>query len=96
VENSHRVGAELCAGLVALREQHPHLLGEIRGSGLYVGVDTPDAAPIVNGLRARRVLISATGRTGNTLKIRPPLVFSSDDVAVFLEALEAVLAQPND
>ena len=53
-------------------------------------------APIVNGLRARRVLISATGRAGNTLKIRPPLVFSSDDVALFLEALDAVLAQPND
>ena len=50
----------------------------------------------MNGLRARRVLISATGRAGNTLKIRPPLVFSSDDVALFLEALDAVLAQPND
>ena len=96
VENSHRVGAELRAGLVALRERHPDVLGEIRGSGLYVGVDTPDAAPIVNGLRARRVLISATGRAGNTLKIRPPLVFSSDDVALFLDALDAVLAQPND
>ena len=71
----------------------------MRGSGLYVGVETPDAATagaIVNELRRRRVLISATGLLGNTLKIRPPLVFSDDDAALFLDALEAVLAQPND
>ena len=51
------------------------------------------AAAVVNVLRARRVLISATGRAGNTLKIRPPLVFSAEDAAVFLEALDAALAE---
>jgi 4-aminobutyrate aminotransferase-like enzyme len=37
------------------------------------------------------VLISATGPKGHVLKIRPPLVFSHENVAFFLERLERVL-----
>ena len=63
------------------------------------GDQAPDgarAAAIVNALRERRVLISATGRPGNVLKIRPPLVFSSEDAALFLEALENELRSARD
>ena len=76
----------------------------MRGSGLYVGVEivsdagakTPDgpaAGALVNALRARRVLISATGPAGNVLKIRPPLVFSDNDAARLLEALDDTLTE---
>ena len=54
----------------------------------------PDAAKtsrIVNVLRAARILISATGPRGNVLKIRPPLVFSRDNVDLFLNRLDDVL-----
>jgi 4-aminobutyrate aminotransferase-like enzyme len=37
-------------------------------------------------------LISATGRAGNVLKIRPPLPFSRENVNQFGEALTDVLA----
>jgi 4-aminobutyrate aminotransferase-like enzyme len=46
---------------------------------------------VVNGLRERRVLISATGEHGNVLKIRPPLVFSEADASRLLTELDAVL-----
>jgi 4-aminobutyrate aminotransferase-like enzyme len=102
VENARDVGATLRAGLRELQQRHPEVIGDVRGRGLYAGVEivsdpatkTPDgprAAAIVNALRRRRVLISATGRPGNTLKIRPPLVFSQRDAATFLEALDATL-----
>ena len=42
-------------------------------------------------MRAAGVLISATGKRGHVLKIRPPLVFSRENVAFFLERLERVL-----
>jgi 4-aminobutyrate aminotransferase-like enzyme len=45
---------------------------------------------MVNGLRERRVLISATGFNANTLKIRPPLVFSAENVARLLTEFETV------
>jgi 4-aminobutyrate aminotransferase-like enzyme len=96
VENARDVGAVLRAGLRELQQRHPDVIVDVRGAGLYAGVETPDgatAAAIVNDLRRRRVLISATGRAGNTLKIRPPLVFSERDAGTFLEALDATLAE---
>lgn len=78
-------------------------IGDVRGSGLYIGVElvadrakrTPDgksASMIVNALRERRVLISATGALGNVLKIRPPLVSSEHDAARLLDEAHAVIA----
>jgi 4-aminobutyrate aminotransferase-like enzyme len=78
-------------------------LGDVRGAGLYIGVDvvspsdgTPSpetAAAIVNGMRDRRVLISATGPLGHVLKIRPPLPFQRQHADQFLDVLSAVLAE---
>jgi len=101
--NADRVGATIRDGLTALADRY-EIIGDIRGAGLYVGAEivtdrasrTPDsrtAAALVNGLRERRVLISATGFSGNTLKIRPPLVFSGLDAARLLDALENTLAE---
>ena len=46
---------------------------------------------MVNGLRERRVLISAIGPDGNTLKIRPPLPFGRAHVDQLAEALSDTL-----
>ncbi|MEO8115437.1 MAG: aspartate aminotransferase family protein [Phenylobacterium sp.] len=89
--NSQAVGKYLRERLQALA--HP-LLGEVRGAGLFLGVELPDAvqaARVVQGLRERRVLISATGPRGDVLKIRPPLVFSRANADQFVDALAAVL-----
>ncbi|MCG8709183.1 aspartate aminotransferase family protein [Brenneria sp. 4F2] len=102
-ENAYRVGKFLRAGLRDIAQRYPQI-GDVRGTGLYIGVEmvsdperkTPDAplaTAIVNGLRERRVLISATGYSANVLKIRPPLVFSEDDASQLLSETEAVLAQ---
>ena len=100
VENSERVGRFLRAGLVELSRQYESI-GDVRGAGLYIGVEMvkdratkePDAAiaaALVDGLRERRVLISATGFHANTLKIRPPLVFSEDNATRLLTELDSV------
>jgi 4-aminobutyrate aminotransferase-like enzyme len=78
------------------------VLGDVRGAGLYLGVDVADpatgapsadlAAAVVNGMRARHVLISATGPQGNVLKIRPPLPFGPEHADQFLAALADVLS----
>src|SRR6201996_9227620 len=99
---SGRVGAFLRAELTGLAARYP-VIGDVRGSGLYLGVELvrdagtkePDPAAstaVVNGLRQRRVLISATGEHGNVLKIRPPLVFAEADATRLLTELDAVLA----
>lgn len=99
MENSRVVGEYLRSGLRALADTMPEI-DAVRGVGLYIGVDivsestgAPDAEgaiKIVNAMRERRVLLSATGPHGNVLKIRPPLPFSAANSDQFLEALTQV------
>jgi 4-aminobutyrate aminotransferase-like enzyme len=100
--NADRVGRQLRDGIRELADRFD-CIGDVRGAGLYLGVEivrdreagTPDgatAAALVNGLRDRRVLISATGPHANVLKIRPPLVFSSSDADRLLTVLGDTLA----
>ncbi|MCB0944183.1 MAG: aminotransferase class III-fold pyridoxal phosphate-dependent enzyme, partial [Mycobacterium sp.] len=97
--NAAAVGGELRAELSAIAQRHPRL-GDIRGAGLYIGVEivTETGGParagaraLVNAMRERRVLLSVCGHDGNVLKIRPPLVFSPADTDWFCTELEAAL-----
>jgi 4-aminobutyrate aminotransferase-like enzyme len=100
--NAQRTGSYLRAQIARLAERHA-LIGDIRGAGLFVGVElvtdrrartpaTAETARIVNGLRERQVLLSATGEHANTLKIRPPLVFTEANADLLVETLDQVLA----
>lgn len=102
LDRARTVGGVLRAGLARIGADDPRI-GEVRGTGFYLGVDvlTPQGAPdragaraLVNELRARRVLISVCGHDGNVLKIRPPLVFSMSDADWFCTEFEAALAGP--
>ncbi len=101
VENSRRVGLHLMDRLGTLSARHL-CIGEVRGAGLFIGVDIvenrdpsrPDAprtARIVNGLREAGVLISACGKAANVLKIRPPLILSREQADILVETLDQVL-----
>ncbi|HEX7865827.1 MAG TPA: aspartate aminotransferase family protein [Variovorax sp.] len=100
--NAQRVGRHLRAGLSKLAERH-ELIGDVRGAGLFVGLElvtdrhartpaTAETVRVVNGLRQRQVLLSATGEHANTLKIRPPLVFSEANADLLIDTLDEVLA----
>ncbi|MGK2854947.1 MAG: aspartate aminotransferase family protein [Microbacteriaceae bacterium] len=100
ISNAATVGGDLRAEVARLTAAHPRI-GQVRGAGLYIGVEVLDGlgAPdrdtarwVVNAMRERRVLISVCGRDGNVLKIRPPLVFSMPDVDRFIAELAEVLA----
>lgn len=100
--NAVRIGALIADGIRGLAEKY-EVIGDVRDAGLYFGVELvqdreskrPDmdaALAVVNALRQRRVLISATGAEANVLKIRPPLVFTSDDAGRLIDALDASFA----
>lgn len=97
------VGRVLMERLALLAADHP-ALGDVRGAGLYVGVEvvtdpeskSPDAAlahRLAEALRDRRVLLATSGPHGNVLKIRPPLVFSMADVEWLCGALQEALGE---
>lgn len=94
-EQARTVGATLRGGIEEVLAPYD-AVAEVRGVGFFLGVDIVDAqgepdagaaADLVNELRARRVLISASGPAGNVLKIRPPLAFSDRDADRFLTEL---------
>lgn len=103
VENARIVGAYLKERIADLASEQP-CIGEVRGAGLFVGVDIvqdrdpgrPDAgraARIVNGLREAGVLISACAKAANVLKIRPPLIFSRENADLLVERMREVLGR---
>jgi 4-aminobutyrate aminotransferase-like enzyme len=98
IDNAAKVGAYLADGLGDLAQRYP-LIGDVRGAGLFVGVElvrdraglepaTEETTRLVNLLRDRRVLISASGPFANVLKIRPPLVFSQANADHFLGVMD--------
>ena len=103
MENAATMGAYLRAGLRDLARRFASI-GDVRGDGLFIALEfvtehasrTPDgnlAARVVNAMRRRRVLISASGIHGNTLKIRPPLPFRVEHADLVLQALAASLEE---
>jgi 4-aminobutyrate aminotransferase-like enzyme len=102
-DNALRVGSYWLAELENLRNKYP-LIGDIRGSGLFLGLDlvlsreTREPAPlhasyIANRLRDRAILAGTDGPHHNVIKLRPPLIFSEGDAASFCAAFEAILAE---
>jgi 4-aminobutyrate aminotransferase-like enzyme/Ser/Thr protein kinase RdoA (MazF antagonist) len=88
VGHAKRVGEELVEALRGLG------IGEVRGRGLLVGVqlESAEAADhVVNRMRDSGVLINRTGPRGDVLKIRPPLVFASEQVELLFGALAAAV-----
>ena len=103
LENAQKVGAYLLKGMAYLAERH-EVIGDVRGAGLFVGVefvrsstgkepDTARTTRFVNELRRKRILIGAAGPHANVLKIRPPLVFSEENVETLVAAADEVLAR---
>ncbi|KAJ1636881.1 pyridoxal phosphate-dependent transferase [Pavlovales sp. CCMP2436] len=97
-------GAELRAALGMLASApHGLLIGDVRGEGLFVGLDfvtdretrapaTAEASYLCSRLKERhRILTSLDGPSDNVLVIKPPLTFDSEAVRMLVSALDEEL-----
>jgi 4-aminobutyrate aminotransferase-like enzyme len=102
-ENARRVGARLKAGLANLMHKHP-LIGDVRGLGLFIGVElvtdrqtlapaSAHASYIVERMKDSGILISTDGPLHNVLKIKPPLVFSEANADLLVGTLDRILEE---
>ena len=48
---------------------------------------------VLNAMREHGVLVGTTGRLGNVLKIRPPLVITREEAEVLVDTLDRVLSE---
>ena len=99
IENAEKIGGYLKAELLKIKDDFDYL-GDIRGPGLFIGLDIVDnkenkkpdrekAIEIVEILKSKGVLISNAGQYRNVLKLRPPLVFDSSHADLLLNELRA-------
>lgn len=102
-DRAHQVGAYLMKGLSGLMGRHP-LVGDVRGLGLFVGVELVDdrtqrrpaarqAKYIANRMRDLGVLMSTDGPDNNVLKIKPPMCFSERDADFLVETFDRALGE---
>jgi 4-aminobutyrate aminotransferase-like enzyme/Ser/Thr protein kinase RdoA (MazF antagonist) len=90
--------ATLFALLRQLQTRHHWLVRDVRGAGLFVGIELTNEADtkwVVEFARANRhsVLLSTDGPLHNVIKIKPPLAFGETEARLLTDALdEAMLA----
>ena len=76
----------------------------VRGAGLFLGFEfvkndgnkTPDkdmALNVIEMLRDEHILTSVIGHYGNILKLRPPMVFSENDIDWFATSLDKCITK---
>jgi len=102
-KNALEVGTYLLNGLRKLMNKY-HVIGDVRGHGLFIGVEmvkdrltqepaVADMDAMLEKMKDRGFLISADGPWHNVLKIKPPIIFSKENAAGLVAALDEVLAE---
>lgn len=104
LQNARDTGAYLEAGLRDLAERHA-AIGDLQGRGLFWGLDmvtdrethAPFSEAQMRHLGSliveQGVITGTSGRYGQILKLRPPLVFSRADADQTLSAIDNALQQ---
>ncbi|MEM7655288.1 MAG: aminotransferase class III-fold pyridoxal phosphate-dependent enzyme [Bacteroidota bacterium] len=93
----NQTGAHLCQELASLAAEFPELLGEVRGAGLFVGLEWvkegttpyPELATYLKEyLYQHRILTGTDGPFHNVIKLKPPLCFDQQNADQVVEALQ--------
>ncbi len=92
--------------LESFREIAPRhrLIGDVRGLGLFLGVELvrdhdtlepadTEASAVIDAMRDRGFLLSTDGPLHNVIKIKPPMVLTTEDVAAVVENTDEVLTE---
>ncbi len=101
--NALTVGSHWISSLRDLQKEYP-VIGDVRGSGLFLGIDlvqspetrapaSEQASYVVERLRDLGVLAGTDGPHHNVLKLRPPLIFSEEDVKLFMGVFTSILKE---
>lgn len=102
-ENAKQVGEYLLDCCKVLMKKH-QLIGDVRGIGLFVGIElvknritrepAGDIAKYVTcRLREERVLMSRDGPDENVLKLKPPMVFTKENVDEVILKLDKIFME---
>ena len=98
--NAFITGEYFMKSLNKIKLKFPKLISEIRGRGLFLGIDfiNKKNAPnkklanfIINKMRNKGILLSIDGPHNNVIKIKPPMCFNKDNVDLVCFELSNIL-----
>jgi len=86
-----RKGLLLKQRLAELKDRHPSVIAEVRGSGLMMGLRTvvPNT-DFVSAARAQKIILIGAG--DNVVRLLPPLIISDADITEAFNRLDAACA----
>ena len=92
LDQCRRMGEYLMNALGELQREYGNLVTNIRGLGLFVGMElASECTPIVTACMNRGILINCTA--GNVLRFTPPLIVQKGDIDHMLDILDFVLGR---
>ena len=100
-ENANSVGRFLKSGLQELQSRYP-CIGDVRGRGFFLGFELCDtnklplprhASYLANRARSLGILMSTDGPDHNVIKIKPPMVFSTENAEELLTRLNDIFSE---
>ena len=100
--NALKIGAQLFAGLEALKEKH-NIIGDVRGKGLMLGIELvkdratkepakAECAQVLETCKELGLLLGKGGLHGQTIRFSPPMCLTADDAEFLLAVLEQAFA----
>jgi len=104
MENARNVSEHLLSELKTMREKFPDVIGDVRGVGLFVGVElvkdpetktpaTAETREVVDRMKDEEgILVSSDGPDANVIKLKPPMVFTVADADRFLKAFKRMIS----
>lgn len=91
-ERAEKLGGALMARARAFSDAHPGTIKEVRGKGLFIGIELPGSAQKVWEELLERGFICNLCH-GATLRLLPPLIVSEEDLNAFMDTLEDILSR---
>ena len=91
LDRTAQIGLFFKQRLAQLRDHYPHVIAEVRGEGLLLGLklNVPNG-DFAAAARAQGLLIIPAG--DNVVRLLPPLIIGEDDVREAIKRLEAACA----
>lgn len=104
-ENALQTGNFLLQLLKDLQKKHT-VISDVRGHGLFIGAElvkdkitkdpaVPEIDSVIEQMKDRGFLLSTDGPLHNVIKIKPPIVFNSENAKALAENLDEVLSELN-
>ena len=100
---ARRTGDRMLAALRPFVDRH-ELVGDVRGSGLFLGVELvrdrvslepagAEASYVSDRMREEGILLGTDGPHHNVVKIRPPMPFDGENADCLVETLDRILGE---